>query len=635
VKRPSPRGGSRRDVSGSRPPAAPGAAAPHARQRTEAAFQPISRAWLTVVACVAAAIVALTVTAPLQDKDVWQHLAVGRAMWTLHGVPHTDLWTWPGYGTPYLLPSWLFRALLWPFWAAGGLVGLYAWRWLTTLAAFAILWRTARRAGATGAAPILMLVWCALFYRQRSQLRPDTLVAVLLAAQMWVLEARRNGARVHPAWLVAIGWAWVNAHISYPLFFVIGIAYLADATWRARRTTGAAYEHPRGLALALLAALAAGMLNPFGFAALAQPFDYVLHGSHEPIYRNIIELRPLLWSWNVRNGLIAFLVVLTLLAARRARRDGPDLAQWLLLPALAYQMVTSQRFIGYFAIVAAPFAARDLAAALRGVRWPAFVAAPAVRAALVAGLCVVGAIPELTRPDWPLQLGLDPVAYPVYACDWIAKHEVRGRAFNAYSQGGYLLWRFWPQRDRLPFMDIHQTGTRRDRDLYTYAWADSSAWRELDAERRFDWALVPRKQGTAQRLLEYLDADPDWAMVFADDAAALYLRRDGAMADTASRAAFRWVPGGSERISRMARAVELDLDARDAARAELARMIADSRSCGQAHSQLANLEGLDGHWDAAIEQLELARAIDPSLPRLAEREQMARDRRAGDMGRAP
>jgi hypothetical protein len=588
----------------------------------------MSARWIAVAACVAAAVVVAAVTAPIQDKDVWQHLAVGRALWQLHTVPHTDLWTWPGYGTPYLLPSWLFRALLWPFWAVGGLVGLYGWRWLTTLAAFAILWRTARRSGATGVAPLLMLVWCALFYRQRTQMRPDTLVAVLLAAELWVLEARRHGARVHPAWLVAIGWAWVNAHISYPLFFLVGVAFLADALWRAYRRKPGAHEQPRTLALALLAALAAGVLNPFGLAALAQPFEYLLHGSHEIIYLNIIELRPLLWGWNVRNGLVAFLVLVPLLAAWRARREGPDLAQWLLVPALAIQMVLSQRFIGYFALVAAPFAARDLGVALRGVRWPARLTSPAARALLAAAACVAIALPELARPDWPLRLGLDPVAYPVAACDWIEKHDVRGRAFNAYSEAGYLLWRFWPQRDRLPFMDIHQTGTRNDRDLYTYAWQDAEAWRQLDAERRFDWVLVPRAEAGARFLLDFLDADPRWALVFADDVAGVYLRRDGSQAALAGRAAFAWIPGGNERITRMARAVEVDLNVREAARGELLRMIADSPQCGQAHSQLANLAGMDGDWDGAVAHLEQARRIAPRLPRLAERLQAAREHHA-------
>ncbi len=60
-------------------------------------------------------------------------------------------------------------------------------------------------------------------------------------------------------------------------------------------------------------------------------------------------------------------------------------------------------------------------------------------------------------------------------------------------------------------------------------------------------------------------------------------------------------------------------------REELLRQVAASPATGQAHSQLANIEGLNRNWPAAIEQLEAARRIDPALPRLDERERLARE----------
>jgi hypothetical protein len=44
---------------------------------------------------------------------------------------------------------------------------------------------------------------------------------------------------------------------------------------------------------------------------------------------------------------------------------------------------------------------------------------------------------------------------PVAACDFMEKHGVRGRGFNDFFLGGYMLWRFWPDRGRLPWIDIH------------------------------------------------------------------------------------------------------------------------------------------------------------------------------------
>src|SRR5262245_44584427 len=69
---------------------------------------------VTALACLMA-----TVTFKLNDPDFWQHLTVGRAIWQLKSVPATNLWSWPTHGQPDVLPSWGFRALLYPFWAAG------------------------------------------------------------------------------------------------------------------------------------------------------------------------------------------------------------------------------------------------------------------------------------------------------------------------------------------------------------------------------------------------------------------------------------------------------------------------------------------------------------------------------------
>ena len=111
---------------------------------------------------VVAAVCALAaVTTRIYDPDLWQHLLVGKVIWQTHAIPHTQLWTWPTHGAPDVLPSWLFRVLLWPFWNIGGLWGLYAWRWLTTFVAFGLAYLTARRMGATGVGPLLMI--CLLY----------------------------------------------------------------------------------------------------------------------------------------------------------------------------------------------------------------------------------------------------------------------------------------------------------------------------------------------------------------------------------------------------------------------------------------------------------------------------------------
>src|SRR5678815_2642298 len=113
------------------------------------------------------------------------------------------------------------RDRIWPLWKLAGVWGLFAWRWFSVLAAFGLLWMTARRMGARGFGPLAVIATCAVIYRLRSQIRPETLVAILLALEMWILEVRRHGGRDRSLWLIPIALVWANAHISYFLFFVV------------------------------------------------------------------------------------------------------------------------------------------------------------------------------------------------------------------------------------------------------------------------------------------------------------------------------------------------------------------------------------------------------------------------------
>ena len=82
-------------------------------------------------------------------------------------------------------------------------------------------------------------------------------------------------------------------------------------------------------------------------------------------------------------------------------------------------------------------------------------------------------------------VGMDMTRYPVAACDFIAAENLRGRIFNQGRTSGYLLWRFWPDRGRLPFMSIHPEDSPPEiRDLYAAVFTDPSTWSGVDARSK-------------------------------------------------------------------------------------------------------------------------------------------------------
>jgi hypothetical protein len=330
---------------------------------------------------------------------------------------------------------------------------------VTALAAFGLLWGAARGMGARGFVPLVVMVVCSLVWRARSQVRPETLAAVLLAAELWILEARRQGGRDHTVWLVPLAWAWANVHNTWFLGLgLIGIHLLNDLAG-GRRVRGAgrrspdrparpleAAADPGRLARVGLAALAISFANPFGWRALWQPFDFFLHQRNELVFSTIGELGPIQWRtfWG---GLPMLFAGWPLLLVARARRNGLDPVEALLCLLLSATALRSQRFVGLYALVAAPYISRDLD------EWfarPWFPPIPrALRAPLAALACVAAGLPEWTRASLPIGIGFDWRKYPVAACDFMEAHGVRGRGFNQFGFSGFLLHRFWPDRTRL------------------------------------------------------------------------------------------------------------------------------------------------------------------------------------------
>lgn len=639
--------GSRRDGRGAARRA--GKSAPPPGPRRPGRFDAVRRALAgdlapavpALIATLAAGAIAivLLVTMIVQDTDLWTLLAQGRAIVADPGAMKVNTWTWPDYGAPQTAASWLFRVVLWPLWEIGGAAGVFAWRWLSVLAVFALLYGAARRLGARGLLAPLVLVACALVYRTRADARPESLAAILFAAALWILETRRSGGPDRALWLVPIALVWSNAHVSVYLLFALIAFHAIGEAWarrggragqgeRARADAGAAGEIPAGPArrpLRLVGALAllAALVHPSGVYALLQPFQFALFWRGDPMFASIEELRPLAFAPDWKSGTPVLIALWPLLILVRAARRRFDPVEALLCVTFTAAVWTSLRFAGVWAMAAAPFLARALSELVRpraAEDGPAVPAGPRAAAAL-AVIAAIAALTwlETTRPDRPFGFGIAMRNVPVHAADFMAREGIRGRAFNHMQHGGYLAWRFWPDRERLPFVTTQpELSTAAVRGAYLSALSRPAAWYALDSERRFDYVLLERDQTPGDHLLDVLDQDTTWVMVFGDDAAELFVRRSGPFADVAARFGYQVVPGGRDARGRMMAAAEADPALRARARTEAGRMADASPMNGAAHQMLGFFALMDGRAADAATHLERAAALQPQAPRLRE-----------------
>ena len=231
------------------------------------------------------------------DPDVFQQVAVGRAILSEPGSLGVSsfLFTFPGY--PYVEDKWLASVLAALFDSASGPHGLMVYQILLAALAgaafFALfrVWGGGPEAALAGAA--LCLAACAF----RLEPRPDTLSLALVALMGSLVRSRltfRRALWVLPAVMVV----WVNLHG----YFLNGLLVLAaalvaaalgdagalPAMWQQR----SAASWRRGAALLALAT-AACVVHPQGWKALASPFRQLLMLRGEPILRqSILEFQP-------------------------------------------------------------------------------------------------------------------------------------------------------------------------------------------------------------------------------------------------------------------------------------------------------------------------------------------------------
>jgi tetratricopeptide (TPR) repeat protein len=245
------------------------------------------------------------------------------------------------------------------------------------------------------------------------------------------------------------------------------------------------------------------------------------------------------------------------------------------------------------------------------------------RTALAAGVaCILIGLPEWRRPEIQMGVGIDPLSSPAGAADFLERHDIHGRFFNHFELGGYLAWRFWPDRSRLPFMDIHQSGTQTDRLIYEAVMSSRPTWTAAAARYDFDAAILRRIHARGDSLLDFLDADSSFALVFVDDVAAVYVRRSPRFAAVVDSLQYRVLPGGMRGLGDVGRDIDRVPGMRSGFREELERAAASSAANSSIRSLLATLNIQEDSLEAARADLEHAHSVDPLLPlyylRLAE-----------------
>nr|CAJ31154.1 secreted protein [uncultured sulfate-reducing bacterium] len=474
----------------------------------------------------------------LSSYDLWWHLAGGRFIVEGNGIPHVDPFSYTAQGVEWIDHEWLFQLVIFAVEHLAGATGLILLRAnLIALIGF-LIFRFVRSQGGLGAAPTaFLLIPFILAGRDRFLMRPELFTILFATLLMTTLLKQRDqlpGFR-ELWWAPALFALWANVHggliVGVAMFGLYGAGLLLQVLPVIGPSSKPKFKDIIPVAGVGLAAVAAGLVNPFGYHVYEVPFKLTAL-IESGIYNNLEWHHP---GWPSQ-WLFYLMIVITgiVLVTRARRRDWPAILPLLFLGAISLQYV---RNIALFSLLAPLFIVRLLRNRddrERTVPLAGFHPAAASILLLLLGAWIVTA-----GYRFPAGLTIAHHRVPVGGVDFIEQHRPPGNLYNVYGFGGYVSWRLWPEV--LTFIDGRNEVFVDIRKRLGESVADSRKWTKMLNDFGIGYALV----SYAKVLEEVTLIDPaggppkveywpytethfprrSWALVFWDDACMVYLRR--------------------------------------------------------------------------------------------------------------
>ena len=399
----------------------------------------------------------------------------------------------------------------------GGFTGMALANSLLATLALTILYRAATVHLPKFNGPAVLVLGLAAFCLDfRLVYRPETVLLLCLAIEIFCLERFAASSRGRWLWPIPVA-AWIlsQMHPSTLIMWGVLAMYFCQFIWKNQPLKLARRQLVLIFVVVSAALLVLASINPFGFKQVYLPLQ-TLFSSME-LQGTVNEFMPVL-----RTEFKYHFIAITLLGA---------LAIWLLPQRrivhallftvfgwLAYRYV---RNLGLFAIVMyVPVAslAQHLSQRYLNKMWSRLTPL-----ALPGALVIMLVLP-IHQGRWgrgPIENGFPEISVKV-----IQYHLADGNVLNFYHLGGYLAWALGNQFKMV--VDGHFIGSNPATEFHNSVIRTDPGWQAKLDSHQVNTIVVPAivpVQGLPLPILTALAQDDHWALVTAEPAAMLFMRR--------------------------------------------------------------------------------------------------------------
>lgn len=456
----------------------------------------------------------------INNADTFYHLRAGQLIWQTGQIPFHDVFSFTAAGAQWIPHEWLAELIFFGVQQALGFGGLIAFVAALATLTFFLLFLIARRRGAHPLIAVLVLFLIGAASFQFWVPRPQVFVFLFSVLLVYLMERyRMDDKRSYLWWSMAIIVLWANMNASV----IVGIVIITLFFFAIAARDGRWSPAVKRIGLAVLGAIALAFVNPETYKV----FTYGVTILPEIHALNVYEWQSILsyWSgWDTR-WFVAEIVAAAIFLAWRLGTESEDRDRaWLVLVlGASVAPFIAARYLAYWALFTAAPLAWTLSHTLKNVHLAETFSPRRQRAALV---IACGGLLIVRIATLPTQY-VDDMALPVAAADFLAQNGAGGNLFNVYDQGGYLLWRLWPNV-KIAMDGRSEVYLGKPTQDYETILHGGSAASALMNQYDIQYFVLPYDQpflASAQSLLSDL-ANSGWQLVWWDDSAIVFARND-------------------------------------------------------------------------------------------------------------
>jgi hypothetical protein len=429
---------------------------------------------------------------------------------------------------PFVNHHWLSGVFFYVVQKLAGFSGLSIFYILLGILTFIIFFLIAYRESDFSTSVVLAVFLIPLM-AERREIRPEIFsyfFSAVFFLLLWLWKKKEYSWR----WLSIlpiIMIIWVNTHIYFFLGYVLVGSFVLSEFFRKN------WKRFKELAIILFLTAAATLINPFGLKGALHPLN---------VYKNygytVAEEKSV---WFVENygivnsnfflakiaaGLIAVTILLALLVNWR-KSSLPNILLGIFFAAIGLVQIRNLTLLGFFALPVLASQSEKIFS-IKAEKEKGLAKENALTLFYIA-LVIFAVVNswQFLSLHWG-ERGIGLASGNQKAAEFFKKNNIKGQIFNNYDIGGYLIWNLFPQEkvfvDNRP--EVYPNSFFSE--VYKPMQEDPAIFKKIDQEYNFNSIFFNKNDITpwGMNFLKDIKENQNWAKVFEDDYAVIYLKKN-------------------------------------------------------------------------------------------------------------